>query len=212
MSTIRSFEFRRHSIKDGPGNRTLGPRGFALARAVGKRQLRGRGFTDCFATNFWRTVQTLVAFDEGAGGVGGITWMPDVPPIYAGHDRPDVRAMFRECRAAEIDGRKMLDTALALHPDLCHEIGIAMKSAFLDWNDALPDDANVLIVGHSPSLEFLARAFSIPIGSLRECQGFRLHVEDMGPRHWSATSDHISSDLDPSAIRAELKLDEEAWT
>lgn len=206
---MRTFEFRRHSIKDGPRGQALGPRGYALARAVGERQLRGRGFTHFFCSDRWRTLQTLAAFDEGAGDMA-VVRAPPSAPIYPEHDRADVRALFRACRDAELRGERILDTALMTQPDLCHELGIAMKTAFLDWNAVLPADAAILVVGHSPSLELMAAAFALPVASLRECQGYRIAVEDVGPRQWRIVKDHRSPDLDPAAIRAELKLDPDA--
>ncbi|GEM_PF-2231789 len=203
---MRTFEFRRHSIKDGPSGRTLGPKGFALARAVGERQLRGRGFTHIFASSYWRTHQTLAAFDEGAGDFA-FTRVPEHAPIYAQHGREDVRRMFAACHAAERRGGKILDAALADFPDLCDEIGLAMKQAFLDWNRVLPPDARVLAVGHSPSLELMLLSGPRTIASLAECQGYRVFVEDAGPSGWTIRYDIASDDLDPSAIRAELRLD-----
>lgn len=206
---MRTFEFRRHSIKDGPRGQSIGRRGGILARAVGERQLRGRAYTHFFCSDRWRTHQTLAAFAEGAGDMG-IVRTPPPAPIYPEHDRADVRAMFRACHEAELRGEKILDTALALQPDLCHELGIAMKDAFLQWNRALPPDATVLVVGHSPSLELLARNGGTRIGSLRECQGYRVIVDDVGPGRWSLRYEIDDAVLDPSAIRAELKLDTDA--
>lgn len=206
---MRTFEFRRHSIKDGPTKDMIGPGGYALARAVGERQLRGRGFTHFFCSDRWRTHQTLAAFCEGAGDMF-IERLPPHAPIYVGTDRADVKAMFRACHEAEGRGAKILETALGGWPDLCNELGYMAKDAFLAWNEQLSPDATILVVGHSPSMELMAMADGREVPSLMECQGFRVHVEDIGRREWRVRYDFASKDLDPSAIRAELKLDRDA--
>lgn len=206
---MRTFEFRRHSIKDGPTGQMLGPKGYRLGRAVGERQLRGRGFTHFFCSDRWRTHQTLAAFDEGAGDFR-LKRAPTVAPLYAGTNRDDVKEMFHACHEAEKRGGKILETALDGWPDLCRELGFMAKDAFLAWNEQLPPDATILVVGHSPTMELLAMADGREVPSLKECQGFRLEVEDIGRKEWRIRHDFTSEDLDPSAIRAELKLDRTA--
>jgi phosphohistidine phosphatase SixA len=205
---MRTFEFRRHSIKDGPTKDMVGPRGHALARAVGERQLRGRGFTHFFCSDRWRTHQTLAAFCEGAGDMV-VKRLPPHAPIYFGVDRDDVRKLFRACEEGErLRKEPILATALKLGPDICNELGLASHDAFLSWNELLPPDAHVLVVGHSPSMELLAMTGgNKDVPSLKECQGFRVFVEDTGRKRWRISYDFESPDLHPSAIRAELKLD-----
>lgn len=96
------IEFRRHSIKDGPVPAMIGPMGCALAREVGRRQLRGWGFTAFYVSTYWRTHQTLAAFAEGAG-VFVLKLMPEFLPLYVAW--PEVKALWGACAAAEKRGR-----------------------------------------------------------------------------------------------------------
>ncbi len=193
------LEFRRHSLKDGPTGREIGPHGYDLARAVGHAQLRGRGFNRFFVSVFWRTQQTLAAFAEGAGD-----FAPEVgaelSPIYA--DWPELRPMWRYCRQAEKRGEDLVLAALRHDERLARRAAAEAGRLFMAWSATLPDGAKVLTVGHSPYLELIPFGLlGVQLPSLRECEGFRLLVEGPG-----VTLDAETTDLDPAAIRAYLNL------
>ncbi len=196
---MKIFEFRRHSIKDGPTSAMIGPRGYALARAVGEQQLRGRGFTHFFASTYFRTHQTLSAFTEGAGDFR-LKFIPEHAPIYV--NSVEIQNMLDVCAKAEKRGEDMMQTALAHDPDLVQRTSMNMVNQFLLWSGNFPDPMNALIVGHSPSLEFLVYGFKeMAIPGLKECRGFRI---EMDQARRSLEVDIYAHDLDPSAIRAML--------
>lgn len=191
------FEFRRHSIKDGPARGMIGPRGWALAREVGRRQLRGRDFTHFFGSTLWRTHQTLAAFDEGAGDFR-FKRTPEHAPFYV--DLPGLMELWKACAIGAKQGIDMMETALTRDPELCDRTAKACAEKFWDWQPSLPDGSRVLVVGHSPNMELLALGLTgLAMEGLSECKGFRLIVD-------GATC-HLmdrSPDLDPSDIRREL--------
>ncbi len=195
MATL--FEFRRHSIKDGPARGMIGPKGFALARAVGERQLRGRNFTHFFGSALWRTHQTLAAFDEGAGDFR-CKATPDHAPLYPLWR--ELLALWRVCSDAAKRGEDMLQTALKHDPALAERASVETVSAFRAWAPTLPDGARVLVVGHSPSMELIPLGLhGLTIPGLKECQGFRITVDgDAYAVDWQ------SPDLDPADIRRSL--------
>lgn len=195
MATV--FEFRRHSIKDGPARGMIGPKGFALAREVGRRQLRGQGFTHFFASALWRTHQTLAAFDEGAGDFQ-FKITPVQAPIYLGW--PEVIQLWRICSDGAKRGEDMLQTALTRDPALASRAAVKISQMFCEWTRSFPDGSRILVVGHSPSMEL------IPFGlcgdimpGLKECQGFRIAVDGA-----NFAVDWRSPDLDPADIRRSL--------
>ncbi len=173
---MKKFEFRRHSIKDGPTSAMIGPKGYDLAREVGRQQLRGRGFTHFFASAYFRTHQTLAAFAEGAGDFR-LKYTPEMPPIYV--SSPKIEEMWRVCAAAEKRGEDMFQAAWMYDPFLFDATGEEMLRLFVAWQkSSFPDEANVLIVGHSPGLEFLLSALiNGNVSGFKPCQGFRLTVE-----------------------------------
>lgn len=192
-----TFEFRRHSIKDGPTSAAIGPKGYAFARAVGAAQLRGRGFNAYFASGFWRTQQTLAAYAEGAGDFR-IKFTPQSPPIYV--ERSDVWELWRICREAEIRGEDMMAAALAHDGGLVRHLSSEIAAMFRAWSAAFDGGAHVLIVGHSPHMEILALGLSGSVlPGLKECEGVRVALDG-----GVATVTHGASDLDPAGIRAAL--------
>ena len=196
---MKTFEFRRHSIKDGSTSAMIGPRGYALARAVGEEQLRGRRFTHFFASMYFRTHQTLVAFAEGAGDFR-LKFIPDHAPIYV--NSVEIRNMLDVCAKAEKHGEDMVRAALSHDPDLVQRTSVDMVNQFLLWSENFPDPMNAFVVGHSPSLEFLVNGLvGTIIPGLKECQGFRI---EMTPTTRSLEVDIYAHDLDPSLIRTKL--------
>jgi len=191
------FEFRRHSIKDGPARGMIGPRGWRLAREVGRRQLRGKGFTHFFGSTLWRTHQTLAAFDEGAGDFR-FKRTPEHAAFYV--DLPGLMELWKACADGAKRGIDMLQTALTRDPELADRTAKACAGKFRAWLPSFPDGARALIVGHSPNMELLALGVTgIIMPGLSECQGFRLTVDG-----GSARLEYGSPDHDPSGIRQEL--------
>ncbi len=192
----RIVEIRRHSIKDGFKHGTIGPMGHALARAVGARQLRGRGFTEYHASLLWRTVQTMAAFGEGAGDFTAY-FAPQQPDVYL--PWPELFELWRTCHAAAKRGEDMVRAALAADRDLSARAASEGSQLFRRWALALPENANALVVGHSPYMELILHGLSdVLIPGLAECQGFRVHVDDDFRPEWE------SPDLNPFDIRREL--------
>jgi broad specificity phosphatase PhoE len=188
-------EFRRHSLKDGPTSAAIGPRGYALAREVGARQLRGRGFTAYFASPLWRTHQTLAAYAEGAGDFR-IKFAPPTPPLYDEDD--EVRALWAACRQAELHGEDMVHAALRHDVTLFRTLSERLAALCWQWTATLDDGARALVVGHSPHLEIMAFGLSgVAIPGLKECEGFRVASD-------TSVIERGTPDLDPAAIRAAL--------
>jgi phosphohistidine phosphatase SixA len=200
----KTFEFRRHSIKDGPTRAMVGPKGYALARAVGAAQLRGRGFNAFFVSSFFRTHQTFAAFAEGAADFV-LKHAPSMPPIYL--EREDVWEMWRACADAEKRGIDLVHAAVQHDAALVKAFCTDVAALFLAWAATLDDGTNALVLGHSPHLEFLycglanetAGAHFGGIHGLKECQGFRVSLD--GDRR---ALDRFAPDLDPSVIRGVL--------
>lgn len=191
------FEFRRHSIKDGPARGMIGPRGWMLAREVGRRQLRGRDFTHFFGSTLWRTHQTLAAFDEGAGDFR-FKRTPEHAAFYA--DLPGLMELWKACAIGAKRGIDMMRTALTHDPELAERAANACAEKFREWLPSFPDGSRILVVGHSPNMELLALGVkNIAMTGLSECQGFRLTIDG-----GVCALDDRSPDLDPSGIRQEL--------
>lgn len=192
------FEFRRHSIKDGPTSASIGPKGYKFARAVGRRQLRGKAFTHYFASTFWRTQQTLAAFAEGAGDFA-MKLGPSAPPIYL--NRQEIWDMWTVCAAAERRGEDLVRAALAHNAPLVERASAEIALLFKGWATEFGDGHHVLVVGHSPHMEFLVRGLNGgTIPPLKECQGFRVKVDERS----SCLVECAPPDLDPSRIRTRL--------
>ncbi|HTK04470.1 MAG TPA: histidine phosphatase family protein [Candidatus Eisenbacteria bacterium] len=189
-----TFEFRRHSIKDGPTSAMIGPKGYALARQIGAQQLRGRKFDAFFASGYWRTHQTLAAFAEGAGDFM-LKITPPTPPLYI--ERDEIWDLWRVCRKAELAGEDMVNAALMHDTALFNGLGREYADLFMAWAATFHAGDRVLVVGHSPHMEIMACGLSgVIMPGLKECEGFRFTPDDV------PVIEHGSPDLDPAAIRA----------
>lgn len=178
---MKSIEFRRHSVRDGATGHLVGPLGMKLARLVGEQQLRGRAFTSFTVSFLWRTTQTMVGFDEGAGD-----FKPPrhLAPQVSLHEHRSIKddAMglwYGPGRKAKAEGRDMLLAALEEEPAATNVLAADYKQIVLAWLDSLPENTRALVVGHSPALEILAYGVTgITIPQLQFCDGFRLEQED----------------------------------
>ncbi|NBS41486.1 phosphoglycerate mutase family protein [bacterium] len=195
---MKTIEFRRHSIKDGTGGYMLGSHGYAFARRVGEKQLRGRGFTHFFVSTLWRTHQTLAAFAEGAGDFD-IKRVPEFDPFFeiSGKEEDAIALWHGACRTAEMAGLDMMSESLQYEKTRVDNVARLVVDAFRPWLAGLPDGANVLMVGHSPLSEFVPYGlFGVVLPGLRECNGFRLIEDGAGLR-----LDATSADLDAQPLR-----------
>lgn len=171
------IEFRRHSVKDGPNKQMIGQFGYRLARLYGERELRGSKFTHFFVSSLWRTHQTLVAFAEGAGDFN-LVHSPPFSPIYV--VSPEVKSMWQACRQAEKQSKDMVAAAFAFDQAQAEKVAAETAEMFRAWVKEFPDGANVLVVGHSPSLELMAYGLTgMKIAGLGECEGFRLSCPNL---------------------------------
>lgn len=201
------FEFRRHSIKDGATPHLVGPKGHRLARAVGERQLRGRGFTGFFASGLFRTHQTMVGFGEGAGDFVLLKRLQSAP-INLDDERS--MAFYRGISKAEGRGEDLFQAAFAFDREWTEHMAREMARIFREkWLPEFKDGDKVLVVNHSPSMEIFLFGMvpGLIIPGMKECEGFRLFVERDGTvDDVHRTTDH--PDLDPAGIRRELFPDE----
>lgn len=195
---MKTIECRRHSVKDGTGGYMLGPKGYAFARRVGEHQLRGRDFSHFYVSTLWRTHQTLAAFAEGAGDFD-LKRAPEFDPFFQiAESEEDAIALWHGvCHAAEMAGEDMMAASMRYEKNRVDRIARLVTDAFRAWVAALPEDANVLMVGHSPLLEFVPYGlFGVVLPALRECNGFRI-VEEGGELRLDAAS----ADLDAQPLR-----------
>lgn len=194
------FEFRRHSIKDGPKTGMIGPKGWALAREVGKRHLRGRAYTHFFASPLWRTHQSLAAFDEGAGDFK-LRQTPAIAPYLVDtRELHGLGELWMACHKGAKQGIDMMETAFETNAVLCERLATLSSRRFREAIPKFKDGSHVLIVGHSPNMELMVKGLTdMRIHGLAECEGFVLDWQD----------GHIDvgiggETLDPRDIRQEL--------
>jgi phosphohistidine phosphatase SixA len=174
----KTVEFRRHACKDGANRHLIGPIGHREARLIGERQLRGLQFTDFYVSRLFRTTQTLVSFAEGAKDmVLPGHFNPPVAPWNAAAENDRALAFWRHVgHQAEVAGEDLVTGCLYREPQLCAEIGRHAAVIFRKWLHELPDEARVLVVGHSPFMEFMIMDMfgGAIIPGLRFCDGLRI--------------------------------------
>lgn len=101
------------------------------------------------------------------------------------------------CRIAELAGQDMMTASLQYEKARVDNVARLVVDAFRTWLAALPDGANVLMVGHSPLSEFVPYGlFGVVLPGLRECNGFRIIEDDAGLR-----LDATAPDLDAQPLR-----------
>jgi broad specificity phosphatase PhoE len=204
------FEFRRHSIKDGDPKGTCGPKGIAFAKAVGSQLMLGKEFTHYCVSTFPRTQQTLAAMAEGARWQD-VNSRTSMPPIYL--DWASLQEVWRICHEAEKRGEDMMRAAALYDQALITAASKVIANLFESWVLQLPDDAQVLIIGHSPHMEMLVYGITdnvIPgmvIPGLKECQGFRVRTS-VGSAGVISVVEHQAPDLNPAELRAMMFGDE----
>ena len=197
------FEFRRHSIKDGDPKGTIGPKGKLFARAVGERQMQNKKFDRYCISTVPRTKQTLEAIADGAGW-SDIEEKTSFAHIYL--VSPELQEMWRVCHAAEKRGEDMVAAASSHDTELVRRTSVEVAQLFRTWARTLPREERVLVIGHSPHLEFLALGLTgLKMPGLKECQGFRIHASVL-PDGFSVKCSlvHLTNDLDPTELRRTL--------
>lgn len=207
---MATFEFRRHSIKDGDKKGTVGARGKLFARAVGDQLMRNKRFDRYCVSGFERTAQTLEAFAEGAGWTD-VKEKADLAPLYM--HSPELQKMWDACREAQEQGRDIVAAAFDHDAGLAKRTSVVILELFMEWVLSLPREGHVLVIGHSPHLELLAYGISRGrLVGLKECEGFRIHTRVIGDDKDAGSSDMDviclletkADDCDPSALRREL--------
>lgn len=176
---MKSVELRRHSRKVSDGNVGLSEGGIAFAESVGATMLKGRHFTHLFVSSLPRTVDTLRAFSDGAGD------FPRVKPrVFFEHfdvfaTDEGLRLWQGVCHEAERKGEDMMMAALKEDAQSAEHVAALAATTFREWIELLPQDANALVVHHSPSIELLAYGlFGVVIPQLQPCEGVRIVAED----------------------------------
>lgn len=185
------YEFRRHSRKDSPCGKRIGPEGMRLARHIGATELRDRAFTHFFIGQ-WRTVQTLAGFDEGAGDFHKLVHTAPVAPFYTFH--PGLPAAYRRWHKIDTLGGDIVAHAFAADGVLAVEVAQESKKRFLDWDLWQADGDHVLVVGHSPEMELLLYGLTgAIIPQLAPCQSFRILVKNQNVTLEGVTQDPLRS-------------------
>lgn len=206
MSTV--FEFRRRRVKDGPTAAAIGPKGCASAREVGKLQLRGRKFDAFFASDYWRTQQTLAVFGEGAADFI-MKFAPKTPPIYDQTD--EVWKMWKTCREAEKPGEDIVQATITRARDAA-PVSSASKGIarlFLDWAWRIGPRGQGAHRRPQPAdrtwhTDSTARSCPASRNARASASSRRTGSDAHGPWTPSISADRASPDLDPSEIRKTL--------
>lgn len=169
-----TLELRRHSVKDGVGGYAIGPRGYDLARQVGV-ELRGRNFTHFFVSPLWRTQQTLAAMAEGAEDFD-LQFGPFLFPPHVRATEHDGMALWGGvCKEAEQEGEDMYAAVRQVAPQVVLDIARDGGRLFREWAEALPHNASVLVIGHSPYLEMIVEDVTgIALRAFAPCEGATL--------------------------------------
>lgn len=198
---MKIVEFRRHSIKKHNGDTSLSAKGYALARLVGERCLRGKKFTAFYTSSVWRTAQTLAAFAEGADDFH-LSRVPEIFPLHRDiSDKPSaMRLWMGACKTAEQRGEDMFQALLRKEPAAAKRMQQQAARALRSWLAKQPDRCHALVVGHSPFFELIALGlFGLTLPQLQPCDGFRVIEDKKGLRLETADQD---PSLNVSALRS----------
>lgn len=175
---MKKIEFRRHSIKQGPGDTDLSEAGLQLAKKVGEEFLRGKQFDAVFVSTVKRTHDTALAFMLGAGDFKQQSLQIFEPGVEVGSSEAALNLWGGVCNQAERAGEDMLQAALTKDPVMAREIAMQAARSFRVWLANLPQDTRVLVIGHSPFMELMAYGlFGTQLSQLRYCEGFEI-IED----------------------------------
>ena len=177
---MKNIQFRRHSIKQGPGDTDLSDEGINLAQKIGKESLSSKNFSAVFVSTLKRTRDTAAEFMRGAGDFPQSPFQIFQPGVEAGGTVEALKLWSGVCNAAEHADQDMLQEALQKETKSAHKIAMTSAVSFKTWIAALPDGVNALVVGHSPFLELMVYGlFGKALPQLKYCEGFTI-IEDKG--------------------------------
>lgn len=172
---MKILQFRRHSIKQGPGDTDLSTEGMALAEEIGRRSLQGQKFNRLFVSSLKRTQDTAIGFARGAGDFPGTPLELFQPGDDVGGTEEALGLWSGICNQAEHAGEDMLQAALNKAPTTARAIAVQSAASFKKWIDSLPDETKALVVGHSPFLELMLYGlFEKTLPQLGYCEGFEI--------------------------------------
>lgn len=172
---MKKIQFRRHSIKEGPGNTDLSEAGIRLAQEVGRDHLRNKNFTHIFVSSLKRTHDTATEFMRGAGELPALSFQLFQPGIEVGGTEEALGLWSGACNQAEHAGQDMVQAALEKEASIAQYIAEKSAISFRHWLAYLPDGMNALVVSHSPFLELMAYGlFDTILPQLGYCEGFEI--------------------------------------
>jgi broad specificity phosphatase PhoE len=176
---MKIVEFRRHSIKHGPGNTDLSPEGVELAHRIAEEELREKEFSALFESPMKRSQETLRAFAEAAGDFPNTKPELFPPHMEVSETEEGMKLWSGACNRAEHKGKDMLQGALDDEPELTNEIASKAASSFRRWLSTLPNGTHALVVGHSPFMELIPYGlFNSVLKQLQPCEGFCISEEN----------------------------------
>lgn len=171
-SCMKRIALYRHSTKTQPGDADLSPEGIALAKTVGA-SLRGKGFTHLFVSSLSRTRETIDLFAQGAGDFPEVPYALFPPHTDVSSTKEGLSLWGGACNRAEHQGNDMMRAALQEEPILSQKMAEEGAESFRKFVGFLPEEANALVVDHSPFLELLAYGlFDVVMKQLDFCEGF----------------------------------------
>jgi broad specificity phosphatase PhoE len=178
---MKTVELRRHSTKLGSGDTDLSHVGVWLAEKVVEHELRNKGFTLLFESPLKRTKETLAAFSKSAGDFPKIAPELFPPHMEVSETEEGMYLWSGVCHHAERENADMMQAALEGEPERTNALARKAATAFKRWLSALPENTNVLVVGHSPFIEIVAFGlFEKVIPQLQPCEGIRIVEQDQG--------------------------------
>ncbi|MDD5726701.1 MAG: phosphoglycerate mutase family protein [Patescibacteria group bacterium] len=161
---MKKIEIRRHALNDsGLREGMLSPEGIKQARGVGAEQMRGQGYTHIAVSELFRTSQTAAAMAEGAGDFTASSLVV-LPALFT--KRLDELAAYIKEHGSVVKPD---------HPVIKKE-SLRMAEEFAAHVENLPQDANLLAIGHSPLIEIMVYGLTGKIiAPLKECEKFELN-------------------------------------
>ncbi len=175
---MKKIQFRRHSIKEGPGNTDLSEAGIRLAQEVGREYLQEKHFTHIFVSSLKRTHDTATEFMRGAGELPALSFQLFQPGVEVGGTEEALELWSGACNQAEHAGQDMVQAALEKEALIAQDIARKSAVSFKHWLALLPDGMDALVVSHSPFMELMAYGlFDTILPQLGYCEGFEI-IED----------------------------------
>lgn len=179
MASMKTIQFRRHSIKQGPGDTDLSEEGIKLAEEIGRRSLQKKNFNRIFVSTLKRTQDTAMGFMRGAGDFPDAPLLTFQPGVEVGGTKEALALWSGVCNRAEHAGEDMLQAALKKELVAARNIATQSAISFKKWLASLPDETRTLVVGHSPFMELMVYGlFEEILPQLDYCEGFEITAID----------------------------------